>query len=690
MADRTIVLAQNKRHAVRGVTVVNPQEFSAYQEDDDDLTYIVDMSSYLDGATISSVTRTPTGVTVSNTSNTTTRLTQRLKGFGYVDINVTSSSGEVEQFRITIQPRGNSAFFLSSTGSVPQNTAQMWDVVADVTAANIDSGVSWIRTQGYYTVGDGGGALYKRVYAAPSHTAYITSNAVSSYWELAEPEPNLFMLGAKPDGATDVQGVLQGGINWLSGLGGGTLAIPEGSFALASSVTLKNYVHIDGVGEGSSIVWTGGASVMFTSSSSDVLIGAGMHHLKVDSASATKLLETYGAFRCTFRDLFLDGDSTTSVAVDLRADSSGGANPQGNRNAVHNYFSNIVHVGTCGTLLRLTGLAGTPQVVTLNEFDNFTCNDVRSVGIDFAQWCDNNAFTGMHRVSLAANNAIGVYYSSGHASDNLGVYSNNFMMLAVDNFGSYTGRVGIKMNYTKENVISWYFNEPIAEGGTLVTTANSLSYDITQIQASTNFIEKLLRGSRLLVEGPANAATFTNTTDSASVVSLTARGARTTPTNNDAVHMNYVLQNSAVSDATFARISGVAESTTAASEVGQIRFGVVVVGAMTEKMILANSHLSPLANDGLGLGTTALKWADLFLASGAVVNFNSANVTLTHAANQLTGAIAGNDKIRVDNSATATHTALMLYDVDNNTLERVTVGAADSGGAGFKLLRIPN
>ena len=108
MADRTIVLAQNKRHAVRGLTVVNPQEFSAYQEDSDDLTYIVDMSSYLDGATISSVTRTATGVVVSNTSNTTTRITQRLKGFGYVVIKVTLSTGDIEEFRISIKPRGNS------------------------------------------------------------------------------------------------------------------------------------------------------------------------------------------------------------------------------------------------------------------------------------------------------------------------------------------------------------------------------------------------------------------------------------------------------------------------------------------------------------------------------------------------------------------------------------------------------
>lgn len=43
-----------------------------------------------------------------------------------------------------------------------------------------------------------------------------------------------------------------------------------------------------------------------------------------------------------------------------------------------------------------------------------------------------------------------------------------------------------------------------------------------------------------------------------------------------------------------------------------------------------------------------------------------------------------------DRPATATQTALQIFDVDNGGLERVTVGAADSGGAGFKVLRIPN
>lgn len=49
-----------------------------------------------------------------------------------------------------------------------------------------------------------------------------------------------------------------------------------------------------------------------------------------------------------------------------------------------------------------------------------------------------------------------------------------------------------------------------------------------------------------------------------------------------------------------------------------------------------------------------------------------------------------NDALRTDWSSTAGQTRLLVYDVDNATLERVTVGAADSGGAGFKVLRIPN
>jgi len=255
VADRTIVLATNKRHAVRGLTVVNPQEFSAYQEDNDDLTYIVDMSSYLDGATISSVTRTPTGVTVSNTSNTTTRLTQRLKGFGHVDFKVTTSSGDIEEFRIKIQPRAGSAFFLPNIASVAQNTAQLYNTVADVNGANIDSGIAWVRTAGYYTVGDGGGSLYKRVSSAPSAGTYITSNAGSAYWAVVFDEVmNLKSLGAKGDGVTDDAAIIQAAIDAASAAGGGVVFFRNGTYIIGSTLTLKSKVILQGESYAATII----------------------------------------------------------------------------------------------------------------------------------------------------------------------------------------------------------------------------------------------------------------------------------------------------------------------------------------------------------------------------------------------------------------------------------------------------
>jgi len=77
-------------------------------------------------------------------------------------------------------------------------------------------------------------------------------------------------------------------------------------------------------------------------------------------------------------------------------------------------------------------------------------------------------------------------------------------------------------------------------------------------------------------------------------------------------------------------------------------YDVKFFGATTANYLLwdasANSLLlygtfAPATTDKAALGTTALMFSDLFLASGAVINFNNGDVTLTHSANLLT--IAG-------------------------------------------------
>ena len=63
----------------------------------------------------------------------------------------------------------------------------------------------------------------------------------------------------------------------------------------------------------------------------------------------------------------------------------------------------------------------------------------------------------------------------------------------------------------------------------------------------------------------------------------------------------------------------------------------------TNVLIDSSDNITPATNDLSALGTTALKWADIFLASGAVINFDSGDVTITHSANTLTfgGASSG-------------------------------------------------
>ena len=51
------------------------------------------------------------------------------------------------------------------------------------------------------------------------------------------------------------------------------------------------------------------------------------------------------------------------------------------------------------------------------------------------------------------------------------------------------------------------------------------------------------------------------------------------------------------------------------------------IGAGNE-FLMANNMFGPAASDGAALGNGTYKWSDLFLASGAVINFDNGNVIL--------------------------------------------------------------
>lgn len=80
--------------------------------------------------------------------------------------------------------------------------------------------------------------------------------------------------------------------------------------------------------------------------------------------------------------------------------------------------------------------------------------------------------------------------------------------------------------------------------------------------------------------------------------------------------------------------------------------------------IRGGANIVPDANDGAALGVSGTAWADLFLASGAIVNWAAGDVTLTHSAGTLTlssGITTGNSILSGSNVQVG-QTASLLWE----------------------------
>ena len=100
----------------------------------------------------------------------------------------------------------------------------------------------------------------------------------------------------------------------------------------------------------------------------------------------------------------------------------------------------------------------------------------------------------------------------------------------------------------------------------------------------------------------------------------------------------------------------------------------------------ANDQIGAIVFDGRDSGGTSTRYAQI----GAQIIDHTDGSEDGRLNIQTISAGTAATHLALERTATATHTALLIWDTDNATLERVSVGAADSGGAGFKVLRIPN
>lgn len=145
-----------------------------------------------------------------------------------------------------------------------------------------------------------------------------------------------------------------------------------------------------------------------------------------------------------------------------------------------------------------------------------------------------------------------------------------------------------------------------------------------------------LAGFLNITRGSAVPLQVINNADLANNQVLRIESDRATPTNNDTAYMSIYLSDNAGTQTEYGRIMMQAADVTDTSEDGTWLLYQQIAGTLTNTITSTNTTFRPGTNDLLALGTATISWADLFLASGAVINFNNGNATITHSAGLLT------------------------------------------------------
>lgn len=141
----------------------------------------------------------------------------------------------------------NFASDIVSQGNVP-----IYATVTGMAALPVPAGINAIRVNGYYTVGDGGGALYSKVVSQPTHAGKFQT-ADGAWWELTARRPNILMFGARAGSATYAAAnvvAINGALAYKSAKGGGRVYGGFGTFYVNSSISFQGLtgVYLDGLG----------------------------------------------------------------------------------------------------------------------------------------------------------------------------------------------------------------------------------------------------------------------------------------------------------------------------------------------------------------------------------------------------------------------------------------------------------
>jgi hypothetical protein len=269
----------------------------------------------------------------------------------------------------------------------------------------LPSGMTYLRTAGYATAGDGGGALYKKVVSEPTHSGKFQS-ADGAWWEvvyLGQPM-NLLQFGALGDDSTDDRAAIQGAIDFVSAAGGGVLRGVAGKTyrcvintgVTSHGLVLKPNVTLDLGRSTISLRCTGDVFGIRVQSNATIENGTVATTLSSSLSSGQAIYHTPISLGAAY------GDYLTVGSLDAFASPSGWKI----RNlTVTNVRSDSPTAG--GSMIHIFGGAHQGVIEDITIPDNATVGI--AIGMD---WMPVGPFTG---TDVAALNAIKTAYNNGTA-----------------------------------------------------------------------------------------------------------------------------------------------------------------------------------------------------------------------------------------------------------------------------------
>lgn len=395
----------------------------------------------------------------------------------------------------------------SDLSTDPDKLAKRGDVLANVTAATKadasaltpSTAPDFIRTAGYTSAGDGGGALYKKIASEPSHDGKFSitlSDGTTTVWfELAEMLPTPEMFGAPKDGTNDDAPAINSAFAYAQALKRPQVML-SGEYRLNTTIIPKSGVMLRGTSGAARL--NSHTSVAYEVSTANAPLQhggiSGVAFINSDDTDVNAIAIKLDACQhCVFEHVYAEGyDAGTVVRIQpqiLQANLPAGLDGLASEgmNFIFNKFDQFL-VTKCklGFIIGGGASAGPiTNVVTANEYHGITLRSVTDKGIASLWWHDNDRFYDWH-INITADNAACVVLGVGASgSENVGVSAHHFYGLTMvrDPGVSWTACYGLALTNTP---------------GCLVTVGSDLNWPVPGLFIYNPYnVEVDVRGSYL-------------------------------------------------------------------------------------------------------------------------------------------------------------------------------------------------